>query len=175
MAFKKGQSAVEGLMVLGVALAFIIPLVLIFFSSTSLRINMLSQMEAKAMAQQISDAAGEVWYEGNGSHRTLLVNYPQGIMDIHLSGNDVDVRVSENKNLGRDISIQLDDGTGGVVDVVVVSPAPVMNNPYMDADQDLNALKNSWSGTLNSGGQVLVVKNEGHYVNVVRYVPGLEY
>ena len=165
MKFLKAQSSVEALMILGVALIFIIPLVMIFYSSTALRLQTLNQLEAKAMVQQISDTAGEVWYEGEGSRRTILVNYPSGTTDISF-------------NLGRDVVITLDDNMGGETRILVVSPAPVMNNYAIlgtgDIRQDVNYLKNP-SGQLNPGGQILVIRNERDYVNVVRFVPGVDY
>ncbi|MFH1306255.1 MAG: hypothetical protein ABIH83_01180 [Candidatus Micrarchaeota archaeon] len=180
---KFGQAAVETLMILGIALVFIIPLVLIFYSSTTLKIQTLNQMQAKAMAQHISDTAGEVWYEGYGARRTILVNYPDGIMDVSLSGNEIICSIDPNgklicpdeiKTKGRDIVLTLDDSTGGEVRVIVISPAPVKNIPAGHVAHNLNYLERA-DGTLNPGSQVLIVKNEGQYVNIVRFVPGVDY
>jgi len=179
----KGQSSVEALLILAVAIAFIIPLALIFFSSSALGLETLSQLQTKALAQHISDAAGQVWYEGPGARKTILVSYPDGIESIRLSGDDVTCfligseRVCHDdiKYKGRDIVLTLALENAGKVQIDAISPAPMKNEYFRDAAQNLNYKYSPTDEKLTAGLVVLVVKNEGPYVNVVRYVDGLDY
>ncbi|MFH0927225.1 MAG: hypothetical protein V1822_01475 [Candidatus Micrarchaeota archaeon] len=183
---KKGQPSVEALMVFAIAIVFIIPLVLIFYSSTSLRLETLNYMEAKAFAQKISDAAGEVWYAGKGSRKTILVDYPSSMTGIVLSGTGIpcpnyngQIICDESiKYSGRDIILSFKTESGEKAQMDIVSPAPLKNNYGITGqyiyEQRLDSPV-SIDGQISSGLTVLVIKNEGPYVNVVRYVDGANY
>ncbi|PIT84246.1 hypothetical protein COU37_04245 [Candidatus Micrarchaeota archaeon CG10_big_fil_rev_8_21_14_0_10_45_29] len=176
----KGQSAVETLLIAGVGLLFLIPLVLMFYSSTNLGLDDLSRMQAKAMAQQIADAAGQVWYEGKGARRTILVNAPDGISDIFLSPEISRVgefSLEQNKAKGKDIIIKIEDESGGQSQIVYISPAPVFSSVGAaggDAKASLD-YNRGVDGKLSPGLSVLIIKNEGTYVNIVRFYPGINY
>jgi len=174
-------------MVLGVAMLFIIPLVIIFYSSTALRTETLNFLQAKALAQHISDAAGEVWYEGKGARKTILVNYPSGMMGISLSGTSINCLKSPSgeiicdesiKYAGRDIVLTFRPDLGGEVQITSVSPAPLKNNHGITGNFEYSQIISapiSVDGEISPGLTVLVVKNEGPYVNVVRYSQDLDY
>ena len=180
MKMLRGQSAVETLLIAGVGLLFLIPLVLMFYSSTNLGLEDLSRLQAKAMAQQISDAAGQVWYEGKGARRTILVNFPEGISNILLSPEISRVgefSYEENKAKGREIIIKIDDESGGQSQIVHVSPAPVFSRIGAaggDAKASLGYTRGV-DGKLSPGLSVLIIKNEGTYVNIVRFYPTINY
>lgn len=173
-------------MILGIAIVFIIPLVLIFYSSSSLRLETLNQMEAKAFSQHVVDAAGEVWYAGKGARKTILVNYPDNMYNLKLSGDDINCILHggeltcnpEIKYCGREMIISLKDLTGQDSQIIAISPAPIKNNYGITGNfvysQRLDSIK-SVDGKINSGLVVLVVKNEGPYVNIVRYTPEVDY
>ena len=178
---KKGQPAIEALMVLSISIVFIIPLAVLFYSSTGLRLESLNYMEAKALSQHISDTAGEVWYAGKGARKTLLVSYPSGMTELSLSGDEISCPLiggvpycpQEIKYLGREIVINIQSESGANTQLISVSPAPVKNR-YTDPSQMLGAIQ-TVDGTFNSGLVVLIFKNEGPYVNVVRYTPKVQY
>jgi len=76
---KHGQAATELLVMFGFALVFIIPLAFLFLSATSNEIGKTSLMQAKATARSIADNAGEVYLQGAGARKYVVVNYPEGI------------------------------------------------------------------------------------------------
>jgi hypothetical protein len=174
---KKAQQAIEALMIFSVSLLFMIPLILIFYSSTNLRAETLNSYESKAFLQQLSDSAGEVWYEGAGARKTIFVNYPTDMHNISLSGDSI-LCISTTtgiacdpaiKKLGREISIEIEPSSGTKSKMVIMTPAPLKNN-YTHDSQRLDWINTN--GEINSGLVVLVLKNiEGKYVNVVRYSP----
>jgi len=168
-------------MILSISIVFIIPLVILFYSSTGLRLETLNYMESKALSQHISDTAGEVWYAGKGARKTLIVNYPNGMTEIALSGDKLTCPIlqgnvycpPEIKYMGREITISLNTEAGTSAQTVAVSPAP-MKNRYTDNSQRL-AGNTPLGNTINSGLVILIFKNEGPYVNVVRYSPRVIY
>ena len=162
-------------MIFSVSLLFMIPLILIFYSSTSLRAETLNSYEAKAFLQQIADNAGEVWYAGAGARKTLYVNYPSNLRSINLSGDNIlcinsptgIVCDSSIKYLGREISIDIETDTGMKTRMIMTGPAPLKNN-YTYESQKLDWI--NANNKIGSGLVVLVMKNiEGKYVNIVRY------
>ncbi len=173
----RGQSSMEMLMLVGLSLAFIVPIVLTFFSSSSVRTQTLAQVQANSLAQQMADTAGEVWYQGNGSQKGLLVSYPDYLWNISLSGNAID-RSSptwrdEFKYKGREITVTLSMEDGTVSQIVTQTPAPVLNGwpayrPQMALDQPRAGTQGS--GHVRPGLVYLVFINQGDYVNITRNI-----
>ncbi|MFH1095068.1 MAG: hypothetical protein V1728_02525 [Candidatus Micrarchaeota archaeon] len=162
-------------MLVGLSLAFIVPIVLTFFSSSSVRTQTLAQVQANSLAQQMADTAGEVWYQGNGSQKGLLVSYPDYLWNVSLSGNDINRSDpswrDEFKYKGREITVTLAMEDGTVNQVVVQSPAPVLNGwssyrPQMALDQP----SAGGTGHVRAGLVYLVFINQGDYVNITRNV-----
>ena len=75
-----GQAATEVLVLAGFALVFIIPLAFLFLSATNNEMAKTSLLQAKASARSIADSAGEVYLQGAGARKYLVVNYPQGVV-----------------------------------------------------------------------------------------------
>lgn len=163
---RRGQSATEMLVTVGLALAFIFPLVLLFQSTSATRGQQITQLQAKGLAQQIADTAGQVWYQGNGSRKMLLVSYPDTLQKLELSGDWVPADQPERlKSDGREVVLTMDGGASGRLQVAASSPAP-MKNAY--GGQIRQSLSYGQSGLLRPGLVVLVFVNAGDYVNVSR-------
>ncbi len=189
-----GQSAVETLIMVGIAIAFILPMVLLFYSTAGIRTQTLSQVQAKGLAQQMADAAGEVWYEGNGSRKVLLLNYPDRLQSIRLggdlllddSGNPLPcppanlpyppptsrisaAHLSEQLHAAsREIIITLDNAPSSPTESVAIAPGMVCNAASSMAqrlDYAPGGRPGSW---LPSGLVLLVFTNRGDYVSITR-------
>lgn len=171
---KKGQSAVEAVIVLGLVFLFMVPLTLFFFTSMASKSELLDQTQTKALAQRISDSAGEVWYEGEGSRREILVSFPEFMTAIDFEGAGTKQIFNRTghlvhiRNLNTTITITTQTRAGG--DEKQFSkdcPAPLRSEWWIEA-QDLNRdLDND--EFVDSGLTMLVIKNEGEYVNIIRY------
>ncbi|VVB99633.1 Uncharacterised protein [uncultured archaeon] len=80
----KGQSATETLVLAGFALAFILPLVFLFLSSSNSELGKTGIAQAKISARTIADEAGEIYLQGAGAQKTILVNFPEGIRNASV-------------------------------------------------------------------------------------------
>jgi hypothetical protein len=170
----KAQAAIETLLVLAIVIAFVLPLVLMFFSSSNERLEIIEQAQAKALAQSIADKAGEVWYMGNGSKAPMLVNFPARLKNITLSGDFV---ADESRLIsdGREITISYNATGSGVREIVIRSPAPMKSNPpstLSGPDRIRASLPAIGGSALGSGPVVLIFENKGTYVNILRKVYG---
>jgi hypothetical protein len=187
----RGQSAVETLVTVGIALAFIVPMVLIFFSSTGIRTQTLAQVQARGLAQQMADTAGEVWYQGNGSKKIALLSYPDRLLNISLGGdmlvddagkaapcppaNPGRYTISDSLNntqlhqASREIILTLDNGQSGTTQAVAVGPAMVCNAYGGVPARRLDYVPGkALGGPLSSGLVMLVFENKGDYVSITR-------
>lgn len=90
----KGQTSFEMLVSLAALLAFSVPVVLLVLSSSQLRLEDLSVFHGRTSVQQLSDAINEVYLEGAGSQRTLLVELPSNTQNLTFSGNTVTLYLS---------------------------------------------------------------------------------
>lgn len=150
---RKGQQAVEMLVTVGIAIAFIVPIVLLFFTSTGPRTQQLALVQAKGLGQQLSDTAGEVWYQGNGSQKQLLVSFPDRLMDIRLHE--------------REITLVMDNSPAGPTELVFDTPANVSSFGFQSAKQVLTYARKP-DRQLRSGLVMLTFQNKGNYVNIIR-------
>jgi len=179
----RAQSAMEMLMLVALSIAFIVPIVMVFFGSTGARSQALSQVQANSVAQQISDASGEVWYQGNGSRKLILVNYPDQLYNISLSGDFILIPgkgaptvnrtlLQDLKLRGREITVTLDLGERGYNQIVLTSPAPIVNGwalPYQKLDYPRSG---AGRGNVRPGLAYILFENWGEYVNATRYESG---
>jgi hypothetical protein len=83
--FLQGQAAAETLVLVGFALVFIVPLALLFLSSSSNELSKSSIAQAKSATRAIADYSGEVYLQGTGAKKSIVVNYPQGVLNGSVS------------------------------------------------------------------------------------------
>ncbi len=97
----RGQAATEYLIIAGFAIAFIVPLAFLFMSASNSELGSSGISQAKVSVNAIADEAGEVYLQGNGSKKTIVVNYPEGIQDGMVGGGlvvltiDADLRTQD--------------------------------------------------------------------------------
>ena len=97
-----GQATTEMLVLVGFALVFIIPIAFLFLSASSNELSKTSVMQAKATARAIADNAGEVYLQGPGARKYIVVNYPQGVTGASV-GNGVVVLSLDSNGYRQDI------------------------------------------------------------------------
>ncbi len=95
-----GQAATETLVLAAFALVFILPLVFLFFSASGSELGKASVLQAKAAARTIADEAGEIYLQGAGARKTIIVNYPEGIKNASASGGLIVLTIeADNRQL----------------------------------------------------------------------------
>jgi hypothetical protein len=87
--FFRGQAALENLIMVGFALAFILPLAFLFLSSSGSQGAKTSIDQAQVTARTIADTAGDLYLQGPGAKKTILVNYPDGVINASVSNGAV--------------------------------------------------------------------------------------
>ncbi|MFA5077529.1 MAG: hypothetical protein WC488_03835 [Candidatus Micrarchaeia archaeon] len=90
----KGQSALETLVTVSTLLIFTVPMVLLVLSASGLRLEDLSVFHARTTVQQIADTVNEVYLQGDGSTRTILVQLPSNTKSLNISGSSVVIYLS---------------------------------------------------------------------------------
>ncbi|MCX8196897.1 MAG: hypothetical protein N3G80_01095 [Candidatus Micrarchaeota archaeon] len=132
----KGQAASEYLVMIGFALAFIVPLALLFLSFSHSERGKNSISAAQVAASTIADEAGEIFLQGEGARKTIVVNYPDGITNAKLENGLVVLRI---------------EADGRTMDIVASTFANVSGN---------------LSGKRTGGLQKIKLVNMGDFVNV---------
>ena len=97
-----GQATTEMLVLVGFALVFIIPIAFLFLSASNSELSKTSVMQAKATARTIADNAGEVYLQGPGAQKYIVVNYPQGVTGAS-AGNGAVVLTLDSNGYRQDI------------------------------------------------------------------------
>ena len=90
------------LVLVGFALVFIIPIAFLFLTASNNELSKTSVMQAKATARTIADNAGEIYLQGPGARKYIVVNYPQGVIDAS-AGNGVVVLTLDSDGRRQDI------------------------------------------------------------------------
>ena len=97
------------------AIIFIVPLALMFLSSSNSELGKASILQAKATVRTIADEAGEVYLQGANASKIITVNYPDGIKNgtvenglvvlaIEADGRRLDIVGSTFANVTGDLS-----------------------------------------------------------------------
>jgi hypothetical protein len=92
----RGQSAFETLVTVGVMLAFTLPIVLLMLSASNLRLEDTSLLHGQATVQQISDTINEVYLQGPGAKRTMLIEMPATSKSLNISNRQVVMSLTSN-------------------------------------------------------------------------------
>ena len=100
----RGQAAIENLIMVGFALAFILPLAFLFMSSTGTENSKTSIAQAKISARTIADEAGQLYLQGPGAKKTILVNYPDGVLGTSATNGLIVLTVSPEPDRTLDIT-----------------------------------------------------------------------
>lgn len=89
----KGQVAVEYLIVVGIALTILIPIFLIFSTTSVSFVCNIHQEQARTSAEKIAQASETISYLGSPSKTELKVRFPASTSDIRFSGYEISVDV----------------------------------------------------------------------------------
>lgn len=85
----KGQSSMELLVTFGVVLAFTVPVLLLLLSVSQFGFERSAVVQAQATAKLISDNINEVYLQGDGAQRVLLVNLPANTRFLNVTSTEV--------------------------------------------------------------------------------------
>lgn len=89
----RAQISVELLTTLGIVLAFTIPIVLLIFALTQYGYENTSMIKADAAARILAESINDVYAQGDGAKRTLLINLPTNTEYIMVGENEVVINI----------------------------------------------------------------------------------
>ncbi|MFH1400074.1 MAG: hypothetical protein ABIH41_01015 [Nanoarchaeota archaeon] len=90
---RAGQVSMEYLMVVAIAAMLIIPLIGIFFQASSDLDQSIQSSQADRVANEIVDAADEVYYLGPPAKKTLKVYLPDSVKSLTIGVNYLQIDV----------------------------------------------------------------------------------
>ena len=86
---RKGQSAMETMVTVGMILVFVIPILLLLLVGSQARFESLSQVQGSSVVRIIADSINEVYVEGPRASKVAVVNFPTNTQSILIRENEV--------------------------------------------------------------------------------------
>jgi hypothetical protein len=99
---KRGQYAVEYLVVVGFSILLLIPIIVMLTSNYIDMRYSLSSYQTYSAATEIRDAAVKVYHLGEGSMTEVAVNLPSGVESSSIANNEILFVVSAPKEMVTD-------------------------------------------------------------------------
>jgi hypothetical protein len=89
----------EMLVTIGVVIAFTIPVVFLLLSVSSVGYEKAAKDQADASARSLADSINNVYAQGDGAKRVVLLNAPTSTQEISISDGEVivDIRTSSGE------------------------------------------------------------------------------
>ncbi|MFA6489787.1 MAG: hypothetical protein WCT52_03835 [Candidatus Micrarchaeia archaeon] len=78
------------------ALVFVLPMIFLFMSATGNELSKTSVAQAKISARAIADEAGSVYLQGEGAQKSVVVNYPSGVIGAQIEGGLVVISLEQD-------------------------------------------------------------------------------
>ena len=85
----KGQAATETLVTIGMILVFVTPILLVLLVGAQAEFESLSHVQASSAVRIIADSINEVYLEGPGASKLVIVNIPSNAESLNISNNEV--------------------------------------------------------------------------------------
>ena len=95
---KRGQVSVEYIMVVGFAFLMIIPLIVVFYSSSNDLNDQITSSQADKIANEIVAAADQVYFQGPPTMKTIKIFFPGKYKGDNHPGR---LDKGQHENIGR--------------------------------------------------------------------------
>lgn len=102
------------LVMVGFALIFIIPLALLLLSLSGTELGKTSLSQAKISARSIANEAGEIYLQGPGAKKSIVVNYPEGMKNASIEGGLVVLSIEADGRLQDVVSFTFANISGNL-------------------------------------------------------------
>ena len=143
----KGQAASESLLMAAFVIAFTIPILVLLYTTVTLRSEQTSLDQARLSSKMLADYAGEVYVQGNGSSRIVAISYPASLRNISI--------------LGREVIFSL-ELAGNQTDIAAVSLAKMRDAP----SQPLGSEREPFFSYIPSGVHTINLTNVNNIVEI---------
>lgn len=105
---KRGQAAMEYIVVIGFALLMAFPLVIIFFSQSQDMTDQLTMNQVREIGRKIVSTAEQVYYLGEPSQTILKVYMPSHVENVVIDDKELIFNVSMGNNAYSDVVFRSD-------------------------------------------------------------------
>ncbi len=138
----KAQASVETLSTLGMVLAFTVPVLLLLLSASQYGAESTAIYQTQSSARIVADTINDVFVQGNGATKQVLINLPGNTDSLEITGNEGIIILTVQN---------------GKYDAV----APIFANVHPDTDaQQITEVNGLVSLTIkNTDGEIEVYKN----------------
>lgn len=86
---RKGQTAFETFVTVMMFIAFTVPVALLLLSTSNLKLEHTTLFHARTTTQQFADSINEVYLQGDGAVRNIILNIPSNTKNLSVSNNTV--------------------------------------------------------------------------------------
>jgi hypothetical protein len=93
MRMLRGQASIEYIMLLGFTMVLLFPLLYLFYSESGDFASDVTAAQFDQIAQSIINNADAVYYHGEPSQETLVVQFPPGIKAVTIQGSSLTILV----------------------------------------------------------------------------------
>ncbi len=92
----KGQASIELLITVGIFLALTIPVVFLMLSYSSVKLENMEEMQARAVAKKLGESVNEV-YATCPAKKTLVVKIPNNVEYIEINKNEAVLKIRDDE------------------------------------------------------------------------------
>jgi hypothetical protein len=110
----KGQVATETLVLAGFIIAFSVPIIFMLYAATNMRTEDVAIEQAGVTTKALVDEANELWVQGNGSARIVLVNFPDRLKNITVEGREIVFTLDTSKGPVDIVAVGFGNMTDGI-------------------------------------------------------------
>lgn len=95
---KRGQVAMEYLIIVGLTVAMTLPLMVIFITQSTYLEADVAQAQLEKASYLLSSTAKQIYYAGPPSQKTIEVTFPAGITGVTLANESIQFSVWTTEN-----------------------------------------------------------------------------
>ncbi|MEM4335488.1 MAG: hypothetical protein QXL47_02255 [Candidatus Anstonellales archaeon] len=92
----KGQASIELLITVGIFLVLTIPVVFLMLSYSSVKLENMEEMQARAIARKLGEGVNEV-FATCPAKKTLVIKIPNNVEHIEINKNEAVVKIREDE------------------------------------------------------------------------------
>ncbi|MEM2947980.1 MAG: hypothetical protein QXY05_00280 [Candidatus Anstonellales archaeon] len=92
----KGQASIELLITVGIFLVLTIPVVFLMLSYSSVKLENMEEMQARAIARKLGESVNEV-FATCPAKKTLVIKIPNNVEHIEINKNEAVVKIREDE------------------------------------------------------------------------------
>lgn len=92
----RGQASIELLIAVGIFLVLTIPVVFLMLSYSSVKVESMEEMQARAIARKLGENMNEV-YATCPAKKTIVIKIPNNVEYIRIDQNEAVVKIKEDE------------------------------------------------------------------------------